>query len=112
MVASPKVATYDLQPEMSALQVCENVLKALDECDMVLVNAGSSQGREDFTYDIIEELGEVCIHGLAIKPGKPAILGKVNDKPVIGIPGYPVSAWVVMENVVKPVIRKSIYNNV
>lgn len=89
-----------------------SVLKALDECDMVLINAGSSQGREDFTYDIIEELGEVCIHGLAIKPGKPAILGKINSKAVVGIPGYPVSAWVVMENIVKPVIRKSIYKEV
>ena len=89
-----------------------SVLKALDECDMVLINAGSSQGREDFTYDIIKELGEVCIHGLAIKPGKPAILGKINNKSVIGIPGYPVSAWVVMENIVKPVIRQSIYKEV
>lgn len=89
-----------------------SVLRALEECDMVLINAGSSQGREDFTYEIIEELGEVCIHGLAIKPGKPAILGKINNKAVVGIPGYPVSAWVVMENIVKPVIRKSIYKEV
>ena len=89
-----------------------SVLRALEECDMVLINAGSSQGREDFTYDIIEELGEVCIHGLTIKPGKPAILGKINNKAVVGIPGYPVSAWVVMENIVKPVIRKSIYKEV
>lgn len=89
-----------------------SVLRALEECDMVLINAGSSQGREDFTYDIIEELGEVCIHGLAIKPGKPAILGKINNKAVVGIPGYPVSAWVVMENIVKPVIRKYIYKEV
>lgn len=89
-----------------------SVLRALEECDMVLINAGSSQGREDFTYDIIEELGEVCIHGLAIKPGKPAILGKINNKAVVGIPGYPVSAWVVMENIVRPVIRKYIYKEV
>ncbi|MCC3864256.1 molybdopterin biosynthesis protein [Terrisporobacter petrolearius] len=93
-------------------KIKNSVLKALDECDMVLINAGSSQGREDFTYDIIQELGEVCIHGLAIKPGKPAILGKINNKAVVGIPGYPVSAWVVMENIVKPVIRKSIYKEV
>lgn len=93
-------------------KIRNSVLKALDECDMVLINAGSSQGREDFTYDIIQELGEVCIHGLAIKPGKPAILGKINNKAVVGIPGYPVSAWVVMENIVKPVIRKSIYKQV
>ena len=93
-------------------KIKNSVLKALNECDMVLINAGSSQGREDFTYDIIEELGEVCIHGLAIKPGKPAILGKINNKAVVGIPGYPVSAWVVMENIVKPIIRKSIYKEV
>jgi len=93
-------------------KIKNSVLKALNECDMVLINAGSSQGREDFTYDIIQELGEVCIHGLAIKPGKPAILGKINNKAVIGIPGYPVSAWVVMENIVKPIIRKSIYKEV
>lgn len=85
-------------------KIKESLLKALNECDVVLINAGSSQGREDYTHDIIDELGEVLIHGLAIKPGKPAILGKVYNKPVIGIPGYPVSAWVVMENIVKPVV--------
>ncbi|MGL6105658.1 molybdopterin biosynthesis protein [Romboutsia sp.] len=89
-----------------------SVLKALDECDMVLINAGSSQGREDFTYDIIDEIGEVCLHGIAIKPGKPAILGQANGKPIIGIPGYPVSAWVVMENIVKPVARKLMHKNI
>lgn len=85
-------------------KIKNSLLKALEECDVVLINAGSSQGREDYTHDIIDELGEVLIHGLAIKPGKPAILGKVYNKPVIGIPGYPVSAWVVMENIVKPVV--------
>lgn len=85
-------------------KIKESVKKALGECDMVLINAGSSQGREDFTYDVIDELGEVLIHGLAIKPGKPAILGQAKGKPVIGIPGYPVSAWVVMENIVKPIV--------
>lgn len=93
-------------------KIKNSVLKALEECDMVLINAGSSQGREDFTYDIIEELGQVCIHGLAIKPGKPAILGQIMNKPVIGIPGYPVSAWVVMENIVKPIVRKYLYKDV
>ncbi|MGL5346627.1 MAG: molybdopterin biosynthesis protein [Peptostreptococcaceae bacterium] len=86
-------------------KIKKSVEIALEECDMVLINAGSSQGREDFTYDVIEELGNVLIHGLAIKPGKPAILGQVKNKPVIGIPGYPVSAWVVMENIVKPMIK-------
>lgn len=79
--------------------------RAIDECDMVLINAGSSAGREDFTYEIIKELGEVHIHGIAIKPGKPAILGAIKEKPVIGIPGYPVSAYFIMENICKKVVK-------
>ncbi|HSQ87584.1 molybdopterin biosynthesis protein [Romboutsia sp.] len=90
-------------------KIKNSVLNALNECDMVLINAGSSQGREDFTYDIIDEIGKVIIHGLAIKPGKPAILGHGHNKPIVGIPGYPVSAWVVLENIVKPVINKLTY---
>ncbi|MGL5329619.1 MAG: molybdopterin biosynthesis protein, partial [Peptostreptococcaceae bacterium] len=93
-------------------KIKQSVLKALEECDMVLINAGSSQGREDYTYDIIDEIGEVCIHGLAVKPGKPAILGHANGKPIVGIPGYPVSAWVVMENIVQPVIRDLIHKDI
>ncbi|CEH34963.1 molybdopterin biosynthesis protein [Romboutsia lituseburensis] len=90
-------------------QIKKSVLNALDECDMVLISAGSSQGREDYTHDIIAEIGKVLIHGLAIKPGKPAILGYARNKPIIGIPGYPVSAWVVMENIVRPTINKLTY---
>ena len=78
--------------------------RALKENDLVLVNAGSSAGSEDFTKDIIRELGEVITHGIAIKPGSPAILGMVSGKPVVGIPGYPVSAYIVMENIIKPLI--------
>lgn len=83
----------------------ENVKKAVEQCDIVLINAGSSAGREDFTCKVIEELGEVCTHGVAIKPGKPVILGYIEDKPVIGIPGYPVSAYFVMENICKRLIH-------
>ncbi len=82
----------------------ETVKHAVDISDVVVINAGSSAGTEDYTAKIVAELGEVLVHGLAIKPGKPAILGKVQGKPVIGIPGYPVSAWVVFDSVVKPLI--------
>lgn len=71
------------------------------EHDIVLINAGSSAGSEDYTVNIIRELGEVIVHGVAIKPGKPAILGLINNKPVIGIPGYPVSAYFVFDIYVK-----------
>lgn len=82
----------------------ETVEAAVAESDLVIINAGSSAGTEDFTARIIGELGTVLVHGLAIKPGKPAILGIIGGKPVIGIPGYPVSAWVVFDALVKPLI--------
>lgn len=80
------------------------VLKANEENDVVLINAGSSAGREDFTSSVISEVGELVIHGVAIKPGKPVMMGVINGKPIIGIPGYPVSAYFVMEEIVKPII--------
>ncbi|WBW99505.1 molybdopterin biosynthesis protein [Oceanirhabdus sp. W0125-5] len=86
-------------------EIKETVKKASEENDIVLINAGSSAGREDYTAKVIEELGEVVLHGVAIKPGKPVILGIVNNKPVIGIPGYPVSAYFIMELIVKKLIQ-------
>ncbi len=80
------------------------VSKAAWENDIVLINAGSSAGREDFTSSAVSELGELVVHGVAIKPGKPVMMGIINGKPVIGIPGFPVSAYFVMEEIVKPVI--------
>lgn len=79
---------------------------ACEECDIVLILAGSSAGRDDYTCDIIKQLGEVCVHGIAIKPGKPAVLGKIGDVPVVGLPGYPVSAIVVMENIVRDLVYR------
>ncbi|MEG1944332.1 MAG: molybdopterin biosynthesis protein [Oscillospiraceae bacterium] len=77
---------------------------ALAECDAVIINAGSSAGREDYSKKTIERVGEVLFHGVAIKPGKPAILGICSKKPVIGVPGYPVSGMIVLERIVKPVM--------
>lgn len=81
------------------------VQKAAEEYDMVLINAGSSAGTEDYTVHVLRELGEVLIHGVAIKPGKPVILAIVNNRPVIGLPGYPVSAYIGFENFVIPVLN-------
>lgn len=82
------------------------LLRAVAENDAVVINAGSSAGTKDFTVHIIERLGKVYTHGLAIKPGKPTILGEIDHKPVIGVPGYPVSAYIVYEKVVQRVIDK------
>jgi len=83
------------------------VEEALEEADIVLMNAGSSAGREDFTSGVIEEVGEVIIHGVATRPGKPVVLGKgKNGKPIIGVPGYPVSAYLAMDWFVKPLMHQ------
>ena len=82
----------------------KTIADSLLESDLVVINAGSSAGREDFTADVIAELGEVVVHGVNIKPGKPVILGIVQGKPVIGIPGYPVSAALTFGLFVKPLI--------
>lgn len=80
------------------------VKEAAEKFDMVIINAGSSAGTEDYTVHVLRELGEVIIHGVSIKPGKPVILAFVNNKPVIGLPGYPVSAYIGFENFVSPVL--------
>ncbi len=78
--------------------------KALDKADIVIINAGSSAGREDYTSSLIRKRGTLLTHGIATKPGKPVVLGSVSGKPVIGIPGYPVSAILAMQLFVRPII--------
>ena len=78
---------------------------ALTECDIVMINAGSSAGRDDYTSTIIDEAGRVLCHGIAIKPGKPTVLGIAQGKPVLGIPGYPVSGIIVLTEILKPVLE-------
>lgn len=82
----------------------EALAEAVEKSDAVIINAGSSAGREDFTSSLIDELGRVVNHGVAIKPGKPVVLGVIKGKPVFGIPGYPVSAVLTLELFVKPVV--------
>ena len=80
------------------------VEQGLNECDMVILNAGSSAGRDDLSCRIIGEVGDVLYHGIAIRPGKPAILGYSGAKPLLGVPGYPVSGIIVIEQILKPLI--------
>ncbi len=72
--------------------------------DIVLTVGGSSAGSEDYSKDVILALGEVLVHGVTIMPGKPLIIGAVRNKPVFGIPGYPVSAIIAFEQFVRPLI--------
>lgn len=82
------------------------IVEATKQSDIVIINAGSSAGAKDYTVHIIKELGEVMTHGVATRPGKPVVLGKVNDTIVVGLPGYPVSAYLAMEWFVRPLIFK------
>lgn len=70
---------------------------AASDADLVVINAGSSAGSHDYTAEIISELGEIWVHGVNIMPGKPTALGRIDGKPVMGVPGYPVSAIIAFE---------------
>ncbi|MBW2467552.1 MAG: molybdopterin biosynthesis protein [Deltaproteobacteria bacterium] len=78
------------------------ISEAVEQYDFIIVNAGASAGSRDHTAGVISELGEVVLHGVNIKPGKPVILGIVNGKPVIGLPGYTVSAVITLNLFVRP----------
>ncbi len=88
----------------------DELLKAVEsgrtEHDIILINAGSSAGSEDFTGNVVGDAGEVVFHGVSMMPGKPLLFGMVGDTPVFGIPGYPVSAVLTFMRFVRPVCEK------
>jgi molybdenum cofactor synthesis domain-containing protein len=100
--------------EVEVLSICPDrpeIIKAslqdaLETRDFCIVNAGSSAGRDDYAARVIEELGQLVVHGVAIRPGAPVVLGIAQQKPVLGIPGYPVSAALVTQLFALPVISQ------
>ena len=108
--------------------IVQRVQEAARDCDLILLNAGSSAGAEDFSAKVVEELGTLLVHGVAVRPGHPVILGMVRNEnqanvsnvkrqtslitrhsslvPIIGVPGYPVSAALTAEIFVEPLIAK------
>jgi putative molybdopterin biosynthesis protein len=89
------------------------ILAAAKTHDLVIVNAGSSAGSEDFTSRIVEEVGRLLVHGIAIRPGHPVIMGLIRTEsepeqwtPFIGLPGYPVSAALTCELLVRPTLAR------
>jgi putative molybdopterin biosynthesis protein len=78
---------------------------ATDEYDMVVLSGGTSKGAGDFSHRIVSELGNVLVHGVALKPGKPICLAIVKGKPVIVLPGFPTSAIFTFHTFVAPIIR-------
>jgi putative molybdopterin biosynthesis protein len=94
--------------------ICARVREASQTCDLVLLNAGSSAGSEDFSARVVETLGELLVHGVAVRPGHPVILGMLHAQaatddqksniPIIGVPGYPVSAALTVEIFVEDIL--------
>lgn len=85
------------------------IIEMSEQFDIIVLNAGSSAGSEDYTSKLIESCGKVLFHGIATKPGKPTVVGVVNEKIVIGIPGYPVAAFFVFETFLKPLVAKYLH---
>ena len=109
-IFSAMLRTWDAEPRTYPIvpdrfdAIRDMVARAADECDMVILNAGSSAGRDDWSTAAVREIGEVLCHGIAIKPGKPAILGCQGATPILGAPGYPVSGIIVIEEFLQPLI--------
>ncbi len=90
-------------------KIREALLSNHEQVDLILVIAGSSAGSEDYTPSIIEESGEVFAHGISMMPGKPTLLGRFKDRPIIGIPGYPVSAIMAYEELVRHLLHRLLH---
>ena len=84
----------------------EKAEKAVSECDAVLLSGGSSVGVKDAACRIIESMGSLLFHGIAIKPGKPTILGKTGSKPLVGLPGHPVAVYFITKLFVLPLLSQ------
>ena len=84
----------------------ERVTQAVAQCDAVLLSGGSSVGVKDAACRIIESMGSLLLHGIAIKPGKPTILGKTGCKPLVGLPGHPVAAYFITKLFVLPLLSR------
>ena len=122
IVLAGQVSTWGGLPERYPItadnfdEICQRVQEAARKNDLVLLNAGSSAGSEDFSARVIESLGTLLVHGVAVRPGHPVILGILNREagvigeakqvPVIGVPGYPVSAALTGEIFVRPLLER------
>ena len=99
------VINYGIVIDNEAL-LREKVKKAVAECDTVLLSGGSSVGVKDAACRIIESMGSLLLHGIAIKPGKPTILGKTGQKALVGLPGHPVAAYFITKLFVLPLLSR------
>jgi len=86
-------------------RIRESLLAAAQTNDLVIISAGSSAGTRDFTESVIRSLGDLLFHGVAMKPGKPVMLGRIEGRPVLGLPGYPLAAQTVLREFAAPLLE-------
>ncbi len=88
-------------------QEIENAVKsAVKDADIVIISAGTSAGTEDYTEKVIKDLGTLVFHGVALNPGRPALFGLIDEKPVFGMPGYPAAAQTFLRAFIAPLLLK------
>ncbi|MFD1527077.1 molybdopterin-binding protein, partial [Halolamina salina] len=91
--------------DMDAME--DALTTAAEECDLVLSSGSTSASAVDVIYRVIEERGDLLLHGVSVKPGKPMLVGRLEDSAYVGLPGYPVSALTIFRTFVAPAIRRA-----
>ncbi|MDY7082022.1 MAG: molybdenum cofactor synthesis domain-containing protein, partial [Halobacteria archaeon] len=79
--------------------------RASDECDIVVSSGSTSASEADVLYEVVEDEGELLLHGIAVKPGRPTILGRIDGTPYVGLPGNPISALMVFHYFGSRIVR-------
>jgi putative molybdopterin biosynthesis protein len=102
-----RAAAYGILPDEKG-SMAAMLQKMAGECDMILVSGSTSAGAGDMIFQVIGEIGELIFHGVNLKPGKPTIFGRIDDKPCLGLPGYPTSALTVFSCLAAPAIRAAL----
>jgi putative molybdopterin biosynthesis protein len=103
--AGCEAIVLDIEPD-DPDRIADATRRAAARADLVIVIAGSSAGRDDYTAAVVEHLGALAVHGVAVRPGHPVVLGAVDATPVIGAPGYPVSAALTFEIFALPLLAE------
>ena len=103
--AGCQVAVLPIEPDDEA-RIADAITAAVKRCDLLIVIAGSSAGRDDHTATLVDRLGELAVHGVAVRPGHPVVLGAIDATPVLGAPGYPVSASLTFDIFAAPLLAE------
>ena len=100
-----EVVVLPIEPDDEG-RIADAIREAVSRCDLLIVIAGSSAGRDDYTALVVDRLGDLAVHGVAVKPGHPVVLGTIDATPVLGAPGYPVSASLTFDIFAAPLLAE------